>query len=365
MKLLICTQKVDKNDPLLGFFHGWIKEFSKRCELVTVISLEKGHFDLPENVRVLSLGKDCGGSVSRHISRAKYIFTLYKYIWQNRKNFDSVFVHMNQEYVLLSGLLWRAWGKKILMWRNHPHGSFLTKIAVNLSHVVFCTSDKSYTAQFSKTQIMPVGIDTNAFINKHKSEKANNTGLYIGRISPIKNIEIMIEAVADLKKKDLPVKLLLVGDSPGVDGSSGGQVSYLENLKRKVESLGLEDYVSFISSISNSETVAYYNRTNFSINATPSGSFDKTIFEAMACEQIVFVSNKSLEGKIDERLIFQENNPLDLSIKIENFLGWPELEKEKVGRRLREFVVGEHSLSRLIDEVYTIASRDRYKIFRR
>ena len=58
MKLLILTQKVDKNDDVLGFMHGWIAEFAKHCEKVTVIALGVGEFDLPRNVTVLSLGKD-------------------------------------------------------------------------------------------------------------------------------------------------------------------------------------------------------------------------------------------------------------------------------------------------------------------
>ena len=58
MKLLIITQKVDINDDLLGFFHGWIAEFVRQCEQVTVICLQKGEYDLPRNVRVLSLGKE-------------------------------------------------------------------------------------------------------------------------------------------------------------------------------------------------------------------------------------------------------------------------------------------------------------------
>ena len=60
MKLLICTQKVDKNDDLLGFFHAWIAEFAQNCEGVTVVCLFRGEVDLPENVRVLSLGKESG-----------------------------------------------------------------------------------------------------------------------------------------------------------------------------------------------------------------------------------------------------------------------------------------------------------------
>jgi hypothetical protein len=60
MKLLIITQKVDINDPILGFFHRWIEEFAKHCEKITVICLYKGTYNLPNNVKVLSLGKEEG-----------------------------------------------------------------------------------------------------------------------------------------------------------------------------------------------------------------------------------------------------------------------------------------------------------------
>ena len=58
MKLLICTQAVDREDSVLGFFHSWIREFAKHYESVTVICLYKGEYDLPENVKILSLGKE-------------------------------------------------------------------------------------------------------------------------------------------------------------------------------------------------------------------------------------------------------------------------------------------------------------------
>jgi hypothetical protein len=58
MKLLIITQKIDKNDPVLGFFHNWVKKFSENYESVNVICLYKGEYDLPKNVRVFSLGKE-------------------------------------------------------------------------------------------------------------------------------------------------------------------------------------------------------------------------------------------------------------------------------------------------------------------
>ena len=131
MKLLICTQKVDRDDPVLGFFVHWIEKLAERYELVTVICKEKGDYDLPNNVRVLSLGKETGRSLF------KYIFRFFTYTFRYRHNYDVVFVHMNQEYVLLGSVIWRLLGKKIMLWRNHAKGSLLTRIAVLFSHKVF------------------------------------------------------------------------------------------------------------------------------------------------------------------------------------------------------------------------------------
>ena len=130
MKLLILTQKVDRRDPILGFFHRWIEEFAKHYEQMIVICLQKGEFDLPKNVRVRSLGKE------EKLGRWQYLIRFYKYIWQERKNYDAAFVHMNQEYVLLSWKFWKLWGKKIFLWRNHAQGNILTRLAVLFSNKI-------------------------------------------------------------------------------------------------------------------------------------------------------------------------------------------------------------------------------------
>src|ERR1700722_5572507 len=109
MKLLILTQKVDINDPILGFFHSWINTLSLRFEKVTVICLEKGQYNLPPNVKVLSLGKEY------RRSRFNYVKKFYSYIWSERDEYDAVFVHMNQEYVLLGSLFWKLWNKEVMM----------------------------------------------------------------------------------------------------------------------------------------------------------------------------------------------------------------------------------------------------------
>ncbi|MCX6718807.1 MAG: hypothetical protein NTZ38_00260, partial [Candidatus Taylorbacteria bacterium] len=197
MRLLIITQKVDENDPVLGFFHGWIAEFSKRFKAIVVICLEKTTYELPGNVAVLSLGKE------KWRSKAKYVFLLFFFSLRYFNRYDAVLVHMNEEYVVLAGWLWRLMGKKVYMWRNHHAGSTMTDIAAMFCNKVFCTSKYSYTAKYKKTVLMPVGVDMSRFNsdpeNMPQSGRVKNSILFLGRIAPVKKVDVFIEALGLLK----------------------------------------------------------------------------------------------------------------------------------------------------------------------
>ena len=57
MRLLICTQAVDRDDPALGFFHRWIEGFAAHADKVIIICLRKGNYELPKHVEVIALGE--------------------------------------------------------------------------------------------------------------------------------------------------------------------------------------------------------------------------------------------------------------------------------------------------------------------
>src|SRR3989344_8155720 len=204
MKLLVLTQSVDAKDPVLGFFHRSLLELAGRVEEIIVIALYVGKHSLPENVRVYSLGKECG------TSRMTRVLRLLRYIVVLRKEYDAVFVHMNEEYVLFGGWLWRMWGKKIYLWRNHYAGSFRTTLAARLSTNVFYTSKDSYTARFANALSMPVGIDTKLFKPNPSVTPPPHSILSLGRIAPSKHIHVLIEAMHQL---DASYTLALYGDA--------------------------------------------------------------------------------------------------------------------------------------------------------
>src|SRR3989339_1896861 len=339
MKLLVITQKVDRDDAVLGFFHRWLEEFAKHCEKITVICLGQGEYQLPANVRVLSLGKE------KSHSKLKYVFNFYKYLWQERQNYDTVFVHMNQEYVWLAGGWWRLTGKKILLWRNHPVGTLGTRLAVFFANRVFCTSHQSFTARYKKTEIMPAGIDTDFFKRDETIKKIPHSILFLGRISPIKKPDLLIEALSNLPK-DLDYLVSFIGDPLPKDQK------YYDDLKEGVKIFNLASRVKFLPAVPNRETVELYNQYELFVNLTPSGSLDKTIFEAMACGTITIVSNQSLTDlkQIDSFLVCGEGDEESLVLSLKYFLFLDEEKKKATEKQLVSYSY-QHSLNKTISRV--------------
>lgn len=354
MRILVITQKVDSNDSVLGFFHRWVMEFAKKFEQVTVICLEKGTYDLPSQVKVLSLGKEerKGGAI---VSRFSYLCRFYKYIWQDRQNYDVVFVHMNQEYVLLGWKLWKLLGKKIFLWRNHKKGNIFTDLAVFLSDIVFCTSKGSYTARFKKTKLMPVGVDASmfqSFVDEKneggaQSARIARSILFLGRISPVKRVDLLLRALDILHNNGQEFVAYFYGSPTPVDHE------YFEKVQAQAHELSTLRKIIFKSEVPNSQTPAIYNQHEIFVNLTDSGSFDKTIVEAMLCETLTLVSNESLNELFEnqsDQFIFKDGDAHDLAEKLQALLTLPEVEKDMLQKRMRKFAE-KHSLQHLMSDL--------------
>lgn len=349
MKLLIATQKVNKDDPILGFFHRWIIEFAKHFESIVVICLEKGKYDLPDNVRVLSLGKE------ERRSRLQYLTRFYRYIWRERKNYDAVFVHMNQEYVLLGGLAWRLLCKKIMLWRNHRQGNMLTRLAVALANVVFYTSPQSFTARFKKAKVMPVGIDTDLFKPHPEIKREPDSILFLGRISPVKRVDVFVEKLKTMKRMGKSFTATIVGDPTDKDKE------YYENIKKMISDYGLYNTVKMVPAVRHEDTVKYYCSHETYVNLTDIGSMDKTIFEAAACGAIPLVSNRSFEGRLSQSCIWKEGDNFDLYKKIMYITTLENDLKIELKKECESYVKREQSLDRLMEKLNLLIKEDERK----
>jgi len=339
MKLLIITQKVDINDDILGFFHNWIVEFVKHCEKITVICLEKGEYDLPDNVKVLSLGKEC-----KTKNKLLYSFNFYKYIWQEQKNYDKIFIHMNPIYAVLGGLFWRFQNKKIGLWYTHKSVNLTLKIAEKLVDVIFTASKESFRLKSEKIKVVGHGIDIDKFENnKNKNNKIFKI-ITVGRISPIKDYETLINAIEILVQNNINLQVEIVGGPATLEDEK-----YLEKLKKIVVEKKIDNIINFVGSVPNKNIVQYYNNSDLFVNMSMTGSLDKVILEAMACGVITLSCNDASKDLLEEyNLFFKKGDYKELSEKIKRIINLSKDKKENIQQNLREIVVENHSLESLI-----------------
>lgn len=93
---------------------------------------------------------------------------------------------------------------------------------------------------------------------------------FFGRLDPVKNIDLLLEAFAKLRHKDLPCHLVIVGD---------GSEAYRSALLQRVTDLGLHDRVLFLPG---SKIEAAVRAFDVGVSTSLSEGFSNTIAEMMS-----------------------------------------------------------------------------------
>ncbi|HEY4504869.1 MAG TPA: glycosyltransferase [Candidatus Paceibacterota bacterium] len=308
MKLLILTQKVDMNDNNLGSFHRWIVEFAKYCEQVTVICLQEGKHDLPNNVIVHSLGKEHGTNKFSQILRFAFCVL--------RSDYQSVFVHMNPEYIVLAGWYWRLLRKKVALWYTHKHVDLKLRIAEKFANIIFTASAESFRLGSVKVMITGHGIDTDFFSPGPPRHKSNRV-LTAGRITPSKHIREIIEVVG--------ASLIVAGET-----ITESDLAYKKELMSRA---------NFIGAVAYPQMPDLYRSIDLFVNASTTGSIDRAVLEALACEVTVVTTNEAFKQVPD---IYAPIS--NLSLIIEKNLGHAQPSK-------RDWVIENHSIKSLIPKI--------------
>lgn len=255
MRLLITTQAVDARDPVLGFFVRWIEELAKHCEQVTVICLRQGDYQLPPNVRVFALGG--GGKLSRARKLIKGAYTF-------ARNYDAVLVHMNPEYLVAAGWLWRLLRKPTVLWYTHKSVDLKLRIATLFANAVVTASKESFRLPTKKLTVLHHGIDTEYF-SPDPSVPRGAHWLSVGRLNFSKRNDLIIREAAEAGKA-----LRIAGEGP--------EHAALAALARE-----LSVQVEFLGGLVQTQLLLEYRRAALFMHRSETGSLDKVVLEALAC----------------------------------------------------------------------------------
>ena len=331
MRLLIVTQKVDKEDDNLGPFYYWFREFAKHFQEVKIIASSVGDISLPANVRVYGLGKERGIPRWRRI--LKYL-ELFSYHYARS---DAVLFHQIPEYALAAAPFILSLKKTRALWYAHGAVSGKLALAERLVDYVLTSSPAGFRLPSKKVISVGQAIDTELF-QPPSSPNGAFSGirlLSLGRIAPVKNYETLIRAVSLLKKSwQRPWVLSIIG-GPKLERDS----EYLGSLKRLGVEEELASYVHFHGARPFSEIPAYFQEHDVFLNLSSTGSLDKAVLEAMASGLSVISANEAYRSLLPPAYFLERSNPELLAERIKMLADEP-----RPNRILRDIVCREHGL---------------------
>lgn len=148
---------------------------------------------------------------------------------------------------------------------------------------------KLYGTNGTPIEVIPPGVDLRLFQPIDAQEARRELGLtdkrvilYVGRIEPLKGLDILLKAVA-LLNDTANTRMLIVGGSLEDDPE-------LQRLERLAEGLDISDIVTFVGAVNQERLPAYYSAADVFVLPSWYESFGLVALEAMSCGTPVVVS---------------------------------------------------------------------------
>lgn len=153
-----------------------------------------------------------------------------------------------------------------------------------------------YQADTRKIVIIPPGVDISRFYPIPPDEAKEVIGvppcesmlLYVGRIEPLKGIDVLIEALAVLQAENTTVCLVVIGGDP--ENGEQAPNEEMERLQSMCRQAGLKDLVTFLGKRSQDSLPYYYSAAEAVVVPSHYESFGMVALEAMACGTPVVAS---------------------------------------------------------------------------
>lgn len=198
----------------------------------------------------------------------------------------------------------------------------LTKLGIAQSRIIY----------------LPNAIDTELF-HPYRNKKEDNLLLYLGRITPVKGLHVLLRSLHYLKK---PIHLVIIGPADHSSKYYKDIISLIEKEnqigRHKVEYLGV---------VPLEEAIKFYQKATMFILPSFWEAFPVVLLEALSCETPVITTpvggNPEVIRNFENGLLVPVNNPLKLAEAV-NFMLDNKDNTTKMGRKGRELVTKNFSV---------------------
>jgi glycosyltransferase involved in cell wall biosynthesis len=354
MNILYVCREVDDAAPFTAAQVQWITRLANRADVdhVHVLTPKAGDVQLPANVTL------------RQFAGLPWIRRAFSFWWAVMRarplQQDFYFVAQGGPYPALLLPFKALTGRPLYQWKAQPHVSRKMRFyARHCNDLIFTATEQSLLLDLPTKRVIGHGIDTDLFRPPSWTAAPARDFVTVGRIAPIKNIGAMVSAIDACRHRfGVTPTLDIVGRTTGKDQQ------HIRELREHVNSLGLGDSVRFLGHVDYRELPDLLPRYKACLNLSGT-AFDKSVGESMACSLPVLTSNacviESLPADLRPYLVTDAEDIDELARTMISAMAWDDAQRSWLRRRVREFVVQEHSLETFFDAMFAGIQADRSK----
>jgi glycosyltransferase involved in cell wall biosynthesis len=337
MRLIVVTQQVDPASPVLGATVAKLRALAERLEELVVLTDSAVEGVLPDNCRVLLFrsGNRAGRGLRFEAALSRELV--------RRPRPGAVLAHMCPIYAVLAAPVARPLGVPVFLWFTHWRRSRQLATAERLSTLVLSVDQRTFPLESNKVLAIGHGIDVSDLPCVDRPPRDPLTLLALGRTSPAKGLETIIRALSGVPD----VKLLVIGPSLTEE-----ERLHKIALERLVIDLSLLDRVDIRHAVPRHTVPGLYGEVDALVNDMREGATDKVVYEAAATCMPVLASNPAFDTLLPAELRFEHGDVEGLALAIAGLVG---VDRNAIGRDLREIVVREHSVETWAQRVVDLA----------
>jgi glycosyltransferase involved in cell wall biosynthesis len=338
--LVFITQVVDPADPNLGATRAKIAALARRVDEVVVVCDRGVDGALPDNCRLRVFG-----APTRLQRAVRYVRAI---AGEMRARPIAVVAHMVPLYAVVAAPFVRPRGVPLMLWYTHWKSHAVLRAATLVCTDLVSVDVRSFPLRSRKVHGIGHGIDVDEFPCQ-PANVSNGRALHVvslGRYSPAKKLDEMIEGVRIARDRGIDVRIDLFGTT--------GALS-LDAYKKQLEALDY-DFASIGGPIPRTDVPSAYAQAD--IVASDFNSPDKIVLEACASCRPVLASDESFDrllAGIEPPLAFERGKPETLADRIEALAALSDEERYAIGRTLRERVKSQHSVETWADAILRLA----------
>jgi len=222
---------------------------------------------------------------------------LHSHYWLSGSVAERLKVRWRVPHVAMFHTLGEVKNRARITEREPPLRIEAERAVVRGANRIVCASEHEkqllvelYGARPHCIAVVPCGVDLDLFQPMDKEEARRRLGLrdheriilFVGRIEPLKGVDILIGAAAQLHGQE-DFYLLIVGG----DGHAHSEMTHLQRL---ASGLGIDHHVSFIGPVDHERLPLFYNAADVCVVPSFYESFGLVAVEAMACGTPVVAS---------------------------------------------------------------------------